>query len=1280
MAIRTPDAPEDEKSRIDQHYDEALSPLEQLRRLEEVRRKHPDATPTRDLKNSEEEAGKASESSSEGDSLQEKERRSGWKTDYQQQDQKGSKKGLAGIVGKVVNKKTGPAVLLSGSIIGIILFLFGATPALLLVHIGETLTSKFNTPQETTLIKRYQKIFAHQISGEATKGCTAITKAICRYEGISQRQLDLFEKGGVKVTATKGRFGFGRYKPTKFEFKGTTIPASGFKKALESDRELLMVSREVYNPRFATIADKLANRVFTSKFKTSRADPFRETANNDEARDETLRKTVNEGDVSGTINGKAYVQDKDGNWIDPDDPDGTPVDEATARAHNATLEIGGEMKEGIGTITETGNKTSGDIMKEAESHLNGGGKLNAVKGFFSVTSVVDAGCSMHGAMQAVSYGAKTIRTLQMARYAMIFLSSASIIKAGDATPENVNYLNNILTKTVNETVVDDAGNEVTRRTKAATDSYGFRYAAYGDTGPLTSSASQFLAGGGMGGKLFSSYNTILGLLPGDKATLDRTCKIAGNPFVQGTSILAGVLLTIFTGGVGKVIQESAESAVIAVAMTAVGTVLMGYLQDIMAGVLVDGNTFGEATGDAITSGTGALLSGVAGVGGNAPLKPEQAVAFSRTQKEILAQNAEEDRATHSPLDATNQNTFLGQIVFQLLPYMDQSSLSGLLTAPAAVTSKTVASIVTPSVLADDTIEDYTQCQDYDYRAMGLATDPFCNPVRGIPVTYLESTEYDPIEVANRMVNNGHVNEQDGSPESQEYKNFVKNCIDREAPLGYEVDGSDGSECFLDEQWKADFYLYRMDSRILEGMDEGYDEGDGLVCFEAEPGSGSSGAQKIPESELKQLMTSYGLPEPQAQGERGYETLLKNIQGNPDATWATASMLAGEKNFKNKGGEIKEYLTTAWLWHETGIDSWADPYEVNCNDDRDGYVSEVQFFCGVQNFQVAGYQAENRRRDYVEIFKKFYSEGELGSVLQKVVANSSKASQDKWDYNDPSQQKGLVASYIDSVGSASLSDISPNTDFFDQKGQFLTLILGKDPNMAAALNSFAVSDGDVVAMLRDCTSLPWSNNRYYCNPALRQDIANIMMALYLFDGTAAGSADLCAKESTKRGGGAGISAIWGGKGERDLSYGFGADAGLKLYEYGIEMGMGGSGTLHTGVDIPDEKEAPIYSPVNGIVMCTGTGKGTSVDGTGCGAFNDYQGQGNGRIEIKPDGTEDILILGHTSTSTVEVGQRVTIGQQVGTVGYMNGWHTHAEVRVKDSGGWRLVDPEEYLGGA
>ena len=158
----------------------------------------------------------------------------------------------------------------------------------------------------------------------------------------------------------------------------------------------------------------------------------------------------------------------------------------------------------------------------------------------------------------------------------------------------------------------------------------------------------------------------------------------------------------------------------------------------------------------------------------------------------------------------------------------------------------------------------------------------------------------------------------------------------------------------------------------------------------------------------------------------------------------------------------------------------------------------------------------------------------------------------------------------------------------------------------------------------------------------------------------------------------VASIWGGKGERDLSYGFNAPNNLGYYSYGAQYGMNGNG--HTGVDIPMNIGENVVSPVSGTVVCGGTGVGSGADGGGCAAFADVMGRGAGRVEVLLDSGETV-IFGHMSASNFSPGQRINAGQVIGQAGGMNGAHVHLEWRVRDpstSSGWRIVDPMGKLG--
>jgi murein DD-endopeptidase MepM/ murein hydrolase activator NlpD len=194
----------------------------------------------------------------------------------------------------------------------------------------------------------------------------------------------------------------------------------------------------------------------------------------------------------------------------------------------------------------------------------------------------------------------------------------------------------------------------------------------------------------------------------------------------------------------------------------------------------------------------------------------------------------------------------------------------------------------------------------------------------------------------------------------------------------------------------------------------------------------------------------------------------------------------------------------------------------------------------------------------------------------------------------------------------------------------------------------------------------------------QYVSNFMKDVQRFSGTGGTSSPggLGGSFGGAAGGSAGIATVWGGQGQRDLSYGFLSPSGSNIYAYGRQYGLP-SGNAHTGIDIPGAPNEPLYSPVAGRVVCACTGSGG-----GCASFNDVMHDGCGRIEVETANGHRI-ILGHSSRSTVRIGDMVSVGQQVGNMGGMNGTHVHLEYRIPDgstNAGYRIVNPAEYLGGA
>lgn len=757
-------------------------------------------------------------------------------------------------------RKSGPIGMLLTAIIAIagIVGFFGG-PSMLILDIAEKMTDKFNH-QLASMDARTTKIMNAKFKN-TTSGCSKLSPAICKYSTLSEKTVknikDLKKRGvdidlEVNVAAAEGSgFSSKRYKIQSIKWKGQVVDASDFAKLARTTPDFANAMRRIYNPKFVGLADGVSAKV-RNFLKILKKAPF-EPDTTDEQKRRAVVETTQEGRTSLT----SRITNGD---IDPN-----CTEKCDELAPDQDGKVGGVVDDINNLANETDSsgikqttKVFGDLAREG---------LGKAANTIGALGIMGDGCSIYGMFKAVGTGIKLIRNNQAARFAMIFLTTASMIRAstdasakGDLTPEVTNFIGSTLTTTF----VNSDGTT----TKSATDSFGYRYAAHGDTS-VDDNASQYLAGAGLGGSMSGVMGLVIDLLGRSIAAADNTCKVVNNPAVQVGSFAAGVALLLIPGGQAVSIGKMAGQAAFGAATFAAQLVLPSMLADIIAGKLVDESTVGESAGNIITVGAGHMLGLTALRGGNAILKPSQARKVRAQQVEVLARYAEEDRRNYSPFDATNKNTFMGNIRSQLIPILNSSSSTNL----ASVSSSLFGSIakLMPSVGAAPQ-ETFTECQDTEYRIIDLATDPLCNPIYGIPPEYLGK---EPIDIFNSLQSRGFV-DNNGTP-LQPYLDFIASCVDRAIPYGSTGEDSQmsrGEECFIENQDQADQYIYLIDQRVIVTMD-GDDpvlEGTGAVA-----NINTSGA--IGPANRERAVESWG----------GYkngeisESALHSISQAPDAT-------------------------------------------------------------------------------------------------------------------------------------------------------------------------------------------------------------------------------------------------------------------------------------------------------------------------------------------------------------------------------------------------------------
>lgn len=604
---------------------------------------------------------------------------------------------------------------------------------------------------------------------------------------MSQRQIDRFNanSNGIKFITAEGsgiKIGGIEFKrPIAVEFDGREIPPSQFRYELNNTPGVKSAMYSAYNWRFLNKSYKPFLK-FAGVFGFSKAPTF-DPNDTDEERNKKLKATANHSEsIDGTLKPKQ-------SYPDPCDSDcKTDID-------NQNKQIEDENK-----IKQEAQKAA-DSGKRAFKPGIGQRLLGRASGLLWAVEA----CQIPYAIGAISMGAKVKRSQQLVRYASMFLVMHSVIKAGDADPGSVSFLADKITKTF----VDEEGNV----SKPGTEGFVYGYANHEATG-MTESATLATVGGHIGGPAAGVAAEF------SKPHYKNGCNIATNPAtlvgVMLLSIVPGVKAAnvTFRAGAQMVIQRFVsgmfKGAVVGYGLNQAINYFVQLAIDATVGEIVDDETYGELAMDLAGSGIIETYSKAGMAGGGLALTPEQAVTFnSEVNQTYLAQYAEYDRKTHSPLDTSNPNTVMGSIYGSIMPHMvlASSSATGMLSVLQRLAFG-IPSLFGPKTAKAVTTDEYTQCLDYQYQELGIATTPMCHVIVGIPPSYLN---IEPNDVIDYLISVDDIDEE-GNIQA-DYADFIDECFGA-TPL------QDKSECIADPD--SDDYKQRV-YRALFYVDESIED-------------------------------------------------------------------------------------------------------------------------------------------------------------------------------------------------------------------------------------------------------------------------------------------------------------------------------------------------------------------------------------------------------------------------------------------------------------------------
>ncbi|MDR3297822.1 MAG: hypothetical protein LBT19_00355 [Candidatus Nomurabacteria bacterium] len=352
----------------------------------------------------------------------------------------------------------------------------------------------------------------------------------------------------------------------------------------------------------------------------------------------------------------------------------------------------------------------GDSQDVVETKL--GNKAKAVAKVASGAAMAaNVTCAVMAAAGAINAIAIASETAQVINYVTGYLEAIQKVQAGDGDGSPMTYYTSALTQ-------PDTN---------------------GKTGMGASGISSLFGAGNIdvnneGVQKYNLENSITLIGKSLKYTIDEMLACSYARFAAGlVGAAADVIMLVGTFGVGNIVKGLASivwgvliSAAVSFGISTLVSLVIPQVAKMITRDLING-VVGEDLGTAVRVGANMYLGKNHQGGGGSPGDAATVLAYRRETEAILAEEAEYDRLYRSPFDTSSSNTFLGSLLYSLIPLANSVSSVGFVSNLGLLTQNSVVALLPSASAVGDTqmITQQGNCPTLD--AVGVMGDAYCVP-------------------------------------------------------------------------------------------------------------------------------------------------------------------------------------------------------------------------------------------------------------------------------------------------------------------------------------------------------------------------------------------------------------------------------------------------------------------------------------------------------------------------------------------------------------------------